>query len=224
MTNEELALRIKAGERDLLPVLWEQVRRYVEWQARKTADWLGGGYGVVADDLVQGGYFALLAAVEAYNEKTEFKFLTFLKVALRNAFADVAGLRTKKRKLDPINCALSLEEPIEKDGDSFTIADALPDNRAEQAFDEIEQRELLEIIARALDTLSEQQKRVILLRYWDGLSLDDVSHVVGTAKGTTAKLERKALMRLRHPGINSELHEYARENGVGQTKMIKRNL
>ena len=35
MTNEEIAVRIQAGETELLPVLWEQVERFVSQMAGK---------------------------------------------------------------------------------------------------------------------------------------------------------------------------------------------
>ena len=49
MTNEALAARIRAGERDRLMELWAQVRRFALQQARRWA-YLGRG-GATTEDL-----------------------------------------------------------------------------------------------------------------------------------------------------------------------------
>ena len=50
MTNEELALQIRAGERGRITELWAQVRRFALWRARR---WAAFGRGVTVDDLEQ---------------------------------------------------------------------------------------------------------------------------------------------------------------------------
>ena len=66
MTNEELALKIQNGERDLIPPLWEQVERFIYlksenwyWQHEETCIRCG----VALDDLKQVSYFAFLDAI-----------------------------------------------------------------------------------------------------------------------------------------------------------------
>lgn len=50
MTNEELALQIRAGERGRITELWARVRRFALWRARR---WAAFGRGVTVDDLEQ---------------------------------------------------------------------------------------------------------------------------------------------------------------------------
>ena len=34
MTNEELAVRVKGGETELIPTLWNQVERFIYWKLK----------------------------------------------------------------------------------------------------------------------------------------------------------------------------------------------
>lgn len=67
MTNEELVVRIRAGEQHLMGELWEQVEGLIKWKARRIMtilDSTGINSGVEFDDLYQSGYLALVAAVK----------------------------------------------------------------------------------------------------------------------------------------------------------------
>ena len=66
-SNEELAARIKAGEKSLLPILWGQCRRTVSILAAKYRGVMEQNAFVDMEDFMQCGYFAMLAAVEAYD-------------------------------------------------------------------------------------------------------------------------------------------------------------
>ena len=63
MNNEDLAVKIQGGERELLPQLWEQVERFVRQQAyRRTC--MGA---VDHEDLYQSGFLAVVKAVGSYD-------------------------------------------------------------------------------------------------------------------------------------------------------------
>ena len=66
-TNEELAVMIQNGERDKLPELWDQVKRFVRLKAMRRSRSLDGFGGVTWEDLYQSGYIALVAAADSYN-------------------------------------------------------------------------------------------------------------------------------------------------------------
>ena len=79
ISNEELANKIKAGQREYINVLWDNVKRaiyqlalryyngHVEWFQRN-------GYEV--RDVIQECYFIYLNTLEAYNG--EYKFTTYI--------------------------------------------------------------------------------------------------------------------------------------------------
>ena len=61
-------------------------------------------------------------------------------------------MRTKRTREDPLNkYHLSLDTPLDENEDgSFTIADILPDERAEAEFEDIEQRDFQQAVQAAL--------------------------------------------------------------------------
>ena len=65
MTNEELAVPMRAGERGRITELWARVRRFALWRARR---WAAFGRGVTVDDLEQEAFIALLDALERWRE------------------------------------------------------------------------------------------------------------------------------------------------------------
>ena len=91
MSNEELALQIRAGKRDRLMELWAQVRRFALQQARRWA-YLGRG-GVTLEDLEQSAFLALLDALEGWRAEAGH-FLTWYGLRLKAAFTEATGQRT----------------------------------------------------------------------------------------------------------------------------------
>ena len=123
MTNEEIAVRIQAGETELLPVLWEQVERFVSQMAGKAA-W-AAGHVTSFDDLRQCGYLALVDAVKGYSED-KGKFLTWFGFFLKTAFAEEAGYRTQHQRRDPLRWSASLDAPI-PGAEDLLLSDMVPD-------------------------------------------------------------------------------------------------
>lgn len=82
MTNEELALQIRAGERGRITELWARVRRFALWRARR---WAAFGRGVTVDDLEQEAFIALLDALERWRE-ADGPLLSVYALRLKAAF------------------------------------------------------------------------------------------------------------------------------------------
>ena len=80
-TNEELAIRIKAGRRDLLPLLWAKNKRSIYLMAVKYRTIIRQHAFVDLEDFLQCGYFALVGAVEAYNPAKGWKLSAYLNFA-----------------------------------------------------------------------------------------------------------------------------------------------
>ena len=98
MTNEELAMKVKAGDREAVPALWEQVRRLCLLILRRFA--VGheenlAAHGVTMEDLEQEAFLAVLDAVEAYTPG--LAFVSYLAYPIRNRAGALCGLRTRWR-------------------------------------------------------------------------------------------------------------------------------
>lgn len=67
MSNEELTVRIQAGDIGLLPAPWEQVERFIAQRAGRRVRSMNGYGGIEAEDLYHAGYFAVLEAVKRFD-------------------------------------------------------------------------------------------------------------------------------------------------------------
>ena len=204
MTSEELARRIQQGERDLILQLWEQVRRYAHDRAYKWHRATGGRGGVTLDDLEQEAFIALLEALEGWDEKAG-KFLTWYDLRLKSAFTAATAQRTQRDRKDPLQDCLSLDAPLtDREGNPFTLEDTIPDQRAEDDLNAVEERDRQAAIRRVLDSLQAEQRRVILLRYYHDTTREQTAQRLHLTRARAAAIEAKALRLLRHP-VNSRM-------------------
>lgn len=211
MSNEELAARIQAGERELIPELWEQVRRFV-WQQAQRRYVLTDGYGgVEVEDLAQSGFLAVLEAVEDFKPEGDYKFLTYLGYRLKNAFAEAGGYR--KRKRDPLNNCTSLDTPLDDSQDSDTLLDlqADPANYMEDAERRIWLEQLLAALERPLADLTDEQRETLHRRYWLNQTLEGSAAASGVDKEIVIKRERTALKQIRKRKHQYGLDQFVEE-------------
>ena len=212
MSNEELASRIQAGERELLPQLWEQVRRFVCKMAPRRITALDGLSGVELDDLIQSGFLAVVDAVGYFQPEGEYKFLTYLDNCLKTEFARAGGYRANK--IDPLcmRCK-SLDAPLgdEQDGDTLLDFQEDPADQIEDAERRIWLEQLRETMNKAISSLPEEQQAVLKCRYWKDLTREETSAVLGF-NGTQAQLyERKALNKLARDKYRNGLSQFVEE-------------
>ena len=177
MTNEEFALKIQNGERNLIPTLWEQVERFIYlksenwyWQHEETCIRCG----VALDDLKQVSYFAFLDAIRYYTSADGYKFLTYLVFPLRNRFNEACGIRTKAQAQRPLNRCKSLNAAVPGSEEGITYEDTIIDELAAEDFQRAENgiynEQLRSVLDECLATLPEVQSTVIQYRYFEGLT------------------------------------------------------
>lgn len=208
MSNEELARRVQQGERDLILQLWAQVQRYAHDRAYKWFRATNGRGGQTVQDLEQEAFLALLEALEGWDEKAG-KFLTWYDLRLRAAFTAATAQRTQRDRKDPLQDCLSLDAPLtDREGDPFTLEDTIPDQRAENDLNTVEERDRQAAVRRMLDSLAPEQKQVILLRYYHGLPVGRAAARLHLSRSRVSAIEHKALRVLRHPANSRELREY----------------
>ena len=201
ISNEELALRIKNGEAEYIPELWEQVRRYVEMRARRYAQNMENHCADV-DDLTQAGYFAMLAAVRYYEPERGANFLTCLTWALQNELAAVAGVRSARR--DATVYADSLDAPLTDDPEDGTLHNLLADSRAQEPFLAVEEESYTRAVHDALETALNglcdvRKQRLIAGMYFEGRTMTEAAELAGyTSKQGADQAHKWVLRRLRH--------------------------
>ncbi|MGN0435882.1 MAG: sigma-70 family RNA polymerase sigma factor, partial [Wujia sp.] len=70
----------------------------------------------------------------------------------------------------------------------------------------VEERELKETLAEALDSLTEKEKKVVLLYYYEELTLKEISNVMEVSESRVSQLHSKALKKMKsHLGDNIAL-------------------
>lgn len=206
MSNEELAVAIRAGERDKLMELWGQVRRLVHDMAYKRLRVTNGAGGVTLDDLMQAGFLGFLEAVRAYDPSAGFRFTSYLTYPVKSAFSEAEGRRSEKQKRDPIFSAVSIDAPLDEgEGEPLTLADVIPDPQATEALEGVG---VWDTLHRAVEGLPEGQKEEIRRRYWLNQTTAEISTATGVPEKEVRKLEAAALRALRHPRISRGLRAY----------------
>jgi len=82
-----------------------------------------------------------------------------------------------------------------REGDSFQ--DSLEDHRAVKPQDSLENRELTEIMAEQMKGLSEKERLVVSLYYYEELSQKEISQVLELTEGRISQLHSQALHKLK---------------------------
>ena len=191
----KIAVSVQSGDGEVL-ALWGMCRRYAMQQATRWLRAFEGSGGVELDDLEQSAFIGLLKAVQTWKPESG-AFSTWYTIQLKAVFVEAYGMRTKRTREDPLNkYHLSLDTPLDENEDgSFTIADVLPDEAAEEVFEDIEQRDFRQAVQAALAQLPDAQREAIISEFWLGQKPD-------------AKARREAIRALRHPRIRKPLMEY----------------
>ena len=205
MTNEELAVRIKAGEPALMADLWENCHKLLlllmHRELAKGKRELMERHGVTEEDLEQELFFALRAAVKGFDPDAGFKFTSYLQFPVRSVIDGALGLRRTKGASDPLNqYGTSLDAPI-ADGEDATFGDFLRDPDSASGFEAIEeadyQTKLHADLEAALSELSERKERTIRARYLEDKTIAEIAEGHNVSGETVRRDEYEALMQLR---------------------------
>lgn len=113
----------------------------------------------------------------------------------------------KKISQDPV----SLETPIGEEEDSH-LGDFIPDDDVPAPVEAAAYSMLKEQLMEVLDTLSDREKKVLMLRFGleDGRprTLEEVGKEFNVTRERIRQIEAKALRKLRHPNRSKKLRDY----------------
>ena len=217
--NEELARRIQAGERELLPDLWEGVRGFVYKEAvRWCQAWQSRRPGLEVDDLAQRCFIEMCEMLEQYDPD-KGAFITWLKYPLLTAFCVEVGCRTPAQLKRPENGAVSLNTPVGGEDEDLTLEGTLEDPGASLALDAVldgvYQAQAAQIVGRAVDALSPRQQFVIRRRYYEQKSQREIAEEIGVSGAQIHQDESAALRQLRRDQSLWALRDYNPYKGTG---------
>lgn len=132
------------------------------------------------DDLAQEGMIGLIKAADRFDPSRGVQFITYAYLAVRRHLLRVINRQSE--------APLSLDAPA-ADGLpplGETIAAPAPGDSAD----------LCDVRA-LVDRLPDPQRRVIVWRYWEGLSLREAGGQIGVSGEWARRIEQKALQSLR---------------------------
>ena len=184
------------------------------------------GYNVEYDDLVGYGIFGLIDAIDKYDYGKNVKFETYASLRIRGAILDqirkinaaMAAIEAKTGRtstdeelaaelgisIEELNNwqgqtkmsnLISLDEYTEEGSESGI--QAVNNTRFETPEDVVEKEELKKMLVEALDLLTEKEKNVVTLYYYEDLTLKEISLVLNVSESRVSQLHTKALNKMR---------------------------
>ena len=205
MTNEELAMRIKAGESELMSELWTQVERFVAQQARK----FFSAYmsrcqqlGLELEDIQQEGFFGIQAAVEDFDSDKGVLFLTYAGYNIKRAFFRAAKMDYRNWQSNTAYQAVSIDEPLTETGGTLAATLESPENVESEVIDRVFTETLAKDLGAAIANLSQPWAETINAIYFTGIRPVDLARRAGITRTTVSRKHRRALKALsRHPAL-----------------------
>jgi RNA polymerase sigma factor for flagellar operon FliA len=82
-------------------------------------------------------------------------------------------------------------------GGGLSLGDTLEDTSAEDPVMAFEGEETKFLLARAIDQLSEREKIVVTLYYYEGMTLAEIGRVLGVTESRICQMHSKAVLQLR---------------------------
>ena len=111
----------------------------------------------------------------------------------------VTELRAIFTQLSTVNVA-ALDELLgagSERGDSLTLIDTLQDPGATDPAQSVEVQETKALLARAIERLGEREKLLLVLYYYEGMTLAEIGRVLGVTESRISQMHTAAMLRLR---------------------------
>jgi len=102
---------------------------------------------------------------------------------------------------------VSLHETLDHTEEGRSFLDSLEDIGGPAPADIIEKEEMTRILADILEELSEKERLVIALYYYEELTQKEIAEVLSVSEGRVSQLHSQALLKLRVKLLNSEFYE-----------------
>jgi RNA polymerase sigma factor for flagellar operon FliA len=118
----------------------------------------------------------------------------------------VGELRTVFAQISTVNVA-ALDELLgagSERGDSVSLGDTLEDHRTPDPAGSFESHETKYLLARAIEQLGEREKIVLVLYYYENMTLAEIGRVLGVTESRISQLHSAAMVRLRKALVESE--------------------
>lgn len=160
MEIEEIVKRCKLGDKEAFRELFQTVEK----KALATAYFLSGSRGI-AEDILQETYMKCFIEINKLQQPQTFK-VWFFKILIRTGWK----MTKKQSVLVPLEITSENEE--------------LFCDEARGSDNVIDSYEMRHVIQNAINNLSENLKTVVILYYYNDMSIEEISKVTGCFKAT----------------------------------------
>lgn len=230
ITNEELCARIQDGERDLIPDLWEQVRKLYDLKASQFYTMHEAqcrAAGAELDDLRQTAFFGFLQSVEAYDRESGLTFAAYIKFPLLRVLSEAAGIRgAQARTADALRVAVSLDSEIrgEKGENVGTLADCVPDPSALDFVESLDAESVGQMIRDEVAALMPAYRETVERYYFRGEDMPTQADRRGLSAQRISQLLHRGLQELaKRPALRNLYAEQCRTDSLRELESASRN-
>lgn len=156
------------------------------------------------EDLISIGVFGLIKGINTFDRKHKTKLSTYATKCIKNEIF----MYLKKNKLPYTE--VSLEAPIYTydDGNSLSLNDILASNNCDVE-QSIMQREDFSNLVDILNLLPEQERKLVVFRYFMDMTQVEVAKLMDIAQPTVSTIESKTLVKIKEllnlSKINSDI-------------------
>ena len=92
---------------------------------------------------------------------------------------------------------LSLDDLLYSEDDTATIGDSVPTSENDNQQNQIEQKELKQLLVKSINALAEREKLVLTLYYYEEMTIKEIGAILGVSDSRVSQLHTKAILKLR---------------------------
>lgn len=92
---------------------------------------------------------------------------------------------------------VSLDDILFSDDDEIKLKETIEDKKSPSPEKSLEEKEQLEYLAKAIESLNEKDKLVLSLYYYEGLTLKEIGKVMDVSESRVCQLHSRAIVHLR---------------------------
>lgn len=169
-----------------------QFETYASWRIR----------GAIIDGLRQGDWVPRSVRekakkIEDAYQKLEQHYLRSVTDSEISAYLHISENEFQQMLQDiAVTSICSIDDPIREE-DSETRLSLLIDDKAKNPEYKVNEFFLKESLAKAIERLTEKERTVVSLFYYDDLSLSEIAEVMSLSPSRISQLHSKAILRLR---------------------------
>ncbi|HOJ83791.1 MAG TPA: RNA polymerase sporulation sigma factor SigE [Bacillota bacterium] len=178
--------KLKKGDGAVRTILIERNLRLVVYIARKFEN-----TGINIDDLVSIGTIGLIKAVNTFDPGKNIKLATYASRCIENEILMYLRRSSKTR------AEISFDEPLNTDwdGNELLLSDVL--GTESDVLKYIEEQTDRAILERAIERLTDREKKIIQERFVKEKTQKEVADLLGISQSYISRLEKKILKKLR---------------------------